>query len=442
MLLNQTKLLFKAVLVAACIVSPWNATAINHGSMTDQLLSKKLGSNVVESLLVKSLLEITEGKNKQAFNTVNELIRAAPNFKLAYLIRGDLLTAQGRGLEAFGASAVDTDGTEGVASKDSAISKNSATGKDELNGLRDEARTRIEYYLSTKKVAQQPNLLVQFGVGQSHLIVVDTAISRLFLYKKVDDGLQYVADYYVTIGKNGAAKQVEGDKRTPLGLYFAGAKLNRQLDDFYGDGAYPLNYPNELDQHQNKNGSGIWLHGTPTDTYSRPPRASDGCVVLSNPDLKALAPFLQSGRVPVVIANNLDWLEKDQFKDKLEAQQANKQALDNAIEDWRKDWVSQNTDAYLSHYSKKFFYNDGGLQKWADYKRGIQAAKPKVAIQINNVSMFGYPGEHKAHGLTEPMVVVNFEQDFKSASLQNKMLKRQYWIYENNSWKIIYEGAG
>ncbi len=425
--LIQTKFFLKSAAVAACIVLPWNATAINHGSMTDQLLAKKLGSNLVESLLVKSLLEITEGKNKQAFNTVNELIRAAPNFKLAYLIRGDLLTAQGRGLEAFGASS---------------DSKEGATNKDELNGLRDEARTRIEYYLSTKKISQQPNLLVQFGAGQSHLLVVDTSKSRLFVYKKIADGLQYVADYYVTIGKNGANKQVEGDKRTPLGLYFASGRLNRQLDDFYGDGAYSLNYPNELDQHQKKNGSGIWLHGTPTNTYSRPPRASDGCVVLSNPDLNALAPILKTGRVPVVIADNLEWLEKDQAQNQLEAINASKQALENAIEKWRKDWATQNTDAYLSHYSKKFFYNDGDLQKWADYKRGIQAAKPKVAIQINDVSMFGYPGEHKAHGLTEPMVVVNFEQDFKSPSLQNKMRKRQYWINENNSWKIIYEGAG
>jgi murein L,D-transpeptidase YafK len=203
----------------------------------------------------------------------------------------------------------------------------------------------------------------------------------------------------------------------------------------YGDGAYPLNYPNELDQHQNKNGSGIWLHGTPTSTYSRPPRASDGCVVLSNPDLKALAPILQIGKTPVIIADNIEWLDVTKSTNEIEAQESEKQALQQAIDDWRKDWVSQDTDEYLSHYSKKFFYSDGGLQKWADYKRSIQLAKPKVTIQIEDISMFDYPGYE------QPIVLVNFVQDFRSATLKNKMLKRQYWVNENNQWKIIYEGA-
>ena len=411
----------KAILLAACILVPWNATAINHGSLTDQLLNQKFGRNLVESLLVKSLLEITEGKTKQAFVTVNELIRTAPNFKLAYLIRGDLLTAQGHALETFGDSHAGADNTP----------NNKA-----IDGLRDEARARIEYYLSTKKTTQQPNLLVKLGVEQAHLIVVDTVKSRLYLYKKMDSGLQYVADYYVTVGKNGVDKQVQGDKRTPLGVYFAGQKLTQPLADMYGGGAYPLNYPNELDQHQNKSGSGIWLHGTPTDTYSRPPRASDGCVVLSNPDLKALQPILQAGKTPVIITNNLDWIESANASELLEAQEAEKQALLNAIENWRKAWASQDTDVYLNFYSKKFFYSDGGFEKWADYKRSIQASKSNVSIQIEDVSMIAYPATK------QPVIVVNFEQNFKSSNLQNTMRKRQYWMFDNNQWKIIYEGVG
>ncbi|PPD56864.1 MAG: hypothetical protein CTY10_02000 [Methylotenera sp.] len=418
MLINLKLKVFKIVAILGCVLLPWNATAVNHGSMTDLLLTQKFGKSLVESLLVKSLLEIAQGNTKQAFATVNELIRTAPNFKLAYLIRGDLLTAQGRPIEAIGGA-----------------STNSKSNDEMIEGLRDEARTRIDYYRSDKKTNQLPNLLIKLTDEQTHVIVVDTVKSRLYLYKNVDGGLEYAADYYVTIGKNGAGKQTQGDKRTPLGVYFAGKKLTQPLADMYGDGAYPLNYPNELDQHQNKNGFGIWLHGTPTNTYSRPPRASDGCVVLSNPDLNALAPILQSGKIPVIISDNIEWLNKD----KSDFQSEEQKTLAEAIDDWRRDWVAQDTDKYLSHYSEQFFYNGGRYQKWADYKRGIQSAKPKVSINIDDISMFSYPSVQQIG--KDNVVVVNFEQDFRSPTLQNKMRKRQYWINENNQWKIIYEGA-
>ena len=409
--------IFKYLIVSICILMPWNATALNHGSMASQLLNHRISKNIIDSLLVKGLLEIAQGKTKQAIGTINELINTAPNFKLAYLIRGDLLAAQGRPLLKFGDSSLSDDKIN--------------NGDHNLEGLREEARVRLDYYLSDKKYSQLPNLLVKLGAEQENLIVVDTASSRLFLYKKVDGFLTYIADYYVTIGKNGAGKQIQGDKRTPLGVYFASKKLTQPLEDMYGSAAYALNYPNELDLHQNKNGNGIWLHGTPTNTYSRPPRASDGCVVLSNPDLNALAPYLISGKTPVIISNNIQWLEKD----KSNFQAAQQKMLEHELEQWRIDWASQQTEQYLSHYSQKFFYSDGGFQQWANHKRGVQASRPKVTLSIRDISMFSYPN------FDQPIVVVDFEQNFKSVNLQNKMLKRQYWLHENNQWKIIYEGA-
>ena len=409
--------IFKYLIVSICILMPWNATALNHGSMASQLLNHRISKNIIDSLLVKGLLEIAQGKTKQAIGTINELINTAPNFKLAYLIRGDLLAAQSRPLLKFGDSSLSDDKIN--------------NGDHNLEGLREEARVRLDYYLSDKKYSQLPNLLVKLGAEQENLIVVDTASSRLFLYKKVDGVLTYIADYYVTIGKNGAGKQIQGDKRTPLGVYFASKKLTQPLEDMYGSAAYALNYPNELDLHQNKNGNGIWLHGTPTNTYSRPPRASDGCVVLSNPDLNALAPYLISGKTPVIISNNIEWLEKD----KSNFQSAQQKMLEHELEQWRIDWASQQTEQYLSHYSQKFFYSDGGYQQWANHKRGVQASRPKVTLSIRDISMFSYPN------FDQPIVVVDFEQNFKSVNLQNKMLKRQYWLHENNQWKIIYEGA-
>jgi len=109
------------------------------------------------------------------------------------------------------------------------------------------------------------------------------------------------------------------------------------------------------------------------------------------------------------------------------------------MEDWRKDWAAQDAEQYLSHYSQQFFYDGGSFQKWADYKRSIQATKPKVSVNINDISMFSYPSLKQ--NVPQNIVVVDFEQDFRSYNLQNKMRKRQYWINENNQWKIIYEGA-
>ncbi len=121
---------------------------------------------------------------------------------------------------------------------------------------------------------------------------------------------RYIADYYISSGKNGSQKVREGDKKTPIGVYFVTANVPREkLTDFYGRGAFPINYPNEWDKRHGRSGFGIWLHGTPSDTYSRPPRASDGCVVLSNQDLDRISATLQVGMTPVIISDGIEWID-------------------------------------------------------------------------------------------------------------------------------------
>ena len=53
---------------------------------------------------------------------------------------------------------------------------------------------------------------------------------------------------------------------------------------------------------------------------------------------------------------------------------------------------------------------------------------------MSNVSMFRNPGK-------EELVVVTFEQDYRSNNVNDKMKKRQYWIREDGTWKIVFEGA-
>jgi murein L,D-transpeptidase YafK len=130
----------------------------------------------------------------------------------------------------------------------------------------------------------------------------------------------------------------------------------------------------------------------------------------------------------VIVAKNAEWSKEDNASKE-------KESLINSIEKWRSDWEAQATDNYLAHYANAFFSDGMNLKQWADYKRKIQANKPNVDIKLTNISAFNYPNSG------QKMVVVTFDQSFRSNSLNNKMRKRQYWILENQSWKIIYEGS-
>jgi murein L,D-transpeptidase YafK len=260
--------------------------------------------------------------------------------------------------------------------------------------------------------------------------VVDSRRSRLYVFENDGGKPRLVADYYVTLGKNGVDKTREGDQKTPVGVYHVTANLPRKkLTDFYGSGAFPINYPNEWDRRQGRNGSGIWLHGVPSAVYARPPRASDGCIVLSNQDLLSVGPHVQVGLTPVIIADEVEWADAASVA-------ADRAALAGALEQWRADWQSRDTARYLAHYSSRFASKEGqNYQDWAEHKRKVNGAKKWIKVGLGRVAMFRYPRERD-------FVVVTFDQDYKSDGLSNVMKKRQYWVKEGAQWKIIYEGAG
>ncbi len=361
-----------------------------------------------EAQLARIYQEIEQNRLDTALTQVEALLKTYPNFRLGHLIRGDLLLARGRPITVFGAAL--------------------NAPPEKLADLREEAVARLQGYRDKAPANSLPRYLLQLQPEQKYAVVVDTEKARLYLYENHNGQPRFVADYYISHGKAGGDKLREGDKKTPIGVYHVTASLPRnKLGDFYGSGAFPISYPNEWDKRQGRKGHGIWLHGTPSDTFSRPPRASDGCVVLSNQDLDALAKMLQIGTTPVIISNNIEWLSLDDW-------QAERGALQQSIGDWRADWESLDTEKYLRHYSKRFFSSNQNLEQWAAQKRQVNSGKQWIKVATNNISMFRNPG-------ADEMVVVAFEQDYRSSNLSNVMKKRQYWIKEDGAWKIIYEGG-
>lgn len=364
-----------------------------------------------ETQLLGIFSAIEANRLGDALQLTEALLRQYPNYRLAHLIKGDLLLARARPIDAFGAV--------------------SNAPADKVADLRAEAIVRLKAYRERPEENFVPRYLLQMQPDQRFAVVVDTRRSRLYLYEndRANGGRpRFVADYYVTQGKLGADKYAEGDKKTPIGVYHVTANLPRQkLADLYGSGAFPINYPNEWDRQRGRGGSGIWLHGTPSDTFARPPKASDGCVVLTNQDLDAVAKNLQVGLTPVIISPSVEWLSLDDWaKERAE--------LNATIDAWRQDWESRDTERYLKHYSPRFNAGGQDFAAFAAQKRQVNAAKQWIKVRTDNLSVFRNPGE-------EEVVVVTFDQDYRSDNLTNRMKKRQYWQRENGKWKIIYEGS-
>jgi len=363
-----------------------------------------------ETMLVKSLQEIAESRVDSALNGIEQLLKTNPNFRLAHLIKGDLLLARARPINDIG--------------------EMNGLSQQHLDDLREEAKARVQHYRDPVPLDKVPRFLLQMQPEQKYALVADTRKARLYIYRNAGGEARYVADYYISSGKNGSQKLKEGDKKTPIGVYFVTANLPRQkLTDFYGSGAFPIDYPNDWDKRHGRDGFGIWLHGTPSDTYSRPPRASDGCVVLANQDLDAVGATLQVGVTPVIISDGVEWVKPSDSVPLREK-------LSHYLENWRRDWESGNIDAYIRNYGRDFSSGKQNLDEWIKHKREVNATKQWVKVRISNVGMFSYPGR-------DDLVVVNFDQEYLSNNLSNKMKKRQYWKKENKTghWKIVHESA-
>lgn len=384
--------------------------AVSGVFASDHTSLVELSENGPEMILVQSLKEVAESRVDSALSGIEEVLKANPNFRLAHLIKGDLLLARSRPISELG--------------------NTSAASQEHVSDLREEARVRVQRHLEQVPSNLVPRYLLQMQPDQKYAIIADTGKSRLYIFRNVGGAPRYVADYYISSGKNGSQKIKEGDKKTPIGVYFVTANVPREkLTDFYGRGAFPINYPNEWDRRHGRSGFGIWLHGTPSDTYSRPPRASDGCVVLANQDLERIGATLQVGLTPVIISDGVEWVDPADAS-------ALRDKLASHLESWRRAWESGNIEAYIRNYGRDFSTGTQNLAEWSRHKRQINANKNWIKVGISNVSMFLYPGR-------DDLVVVNFDQEYSSNNLSNKIKKRQYWMKErkNGPWKIIYEST-
>jgi len=406
-------------LAALALANASAAVAQSAPAMATGLAASVAFSNEVEGALVRAIETLKDGGIKPALKELDAALAKNPNFRLGHLMRGDLLMAKSGATLALTGTPPSNDKT----SKPETIAS--------IANLRHEAQVRLHRYYDAPAADALPTSLLQMAPGQEHALLIDSLRSRIYVFRNDNGRPLRVADFYTTIGKLGTEKSREGDQKTPLGVYRVTSKVAKEkLTDFYGPGAFPINFPNDMDKRLGRTGSGIWIHGTPPDTYSRPPLASDGCVVLTNEDFAQLGKYVDPGMTPVVIAQSVEWQSPADWY-------AFRSAFDGYLKEWKRDWESLNMDAYLSHYSRSFEADGKDIADWSSTKRRVNAAKTFVKLDIQNLSVFEYTTAINQ----PPLMVVTFDQDYKSSNNATKMKKRQYWQREDGRWKIVFEGA-
>ncbi len=363
-----------------------------------------------EPRLVTAMDKINQQNIDAAISDVKKLVKDSPTFGLAQLVYADLLMAKAGQLKKL----------------ESEVTNASA----KVNGLRQEAKVRWTRYHEKLEQGYLPDVLLQLSDQQKNIIVTDLSRSRLYLFENSSSGLSLKADFYVTHGKNGKGKLVEGDAKTPLGTYFVTRFLDaKQLPDLYGSGAFPIDYPNAWDKMQGNTGHSIWLHGVPSDTYSRVPLDTLGCLAMTNQELDFLKPYLQAGVTPVIITSKLNWVPPEQLNKGVKE-------VKSQFNRWLTDWRSLDVKAYLKNYSVNFKSDKKDYAVWVDHKQRVGRQKTFVDVKVSNLSILGY-------GDQADMVVVSYEQDYQSNNFQSQSKKRQYWKKEvDGKWRIIYEGQG
>ena len=377
-----------------------------HTDSSDEF-TRLLPSAEVKILNVSD--HLYDGEFDSAEAELKALIAEHPDFRLAHLFYAELMATKSGQARGF---------TNWL-----------TPGNGELSDLVDEIQRRHAHWQEANYASGKiPDILLQLSPSQKHVVVVDSDLSRAHIFENKDGQISLVGDFFITVGKKGVLKNTEGDRKTPIGVYFITSRLDPLgLDDLYGDGALPLNYPNEWDQRLGRSGFGIWLHGVPSDTYNRAPFATQGCVAFPNDDIARLYNTPDIVNTPVIITQRINWVDDAQ-------NDLYRISLSKQIEAWRSDWEAGNISDIGRYYAGSFSNGNLNRNDWLEAQYTLLTQSGTNKFNLDDLSILKYPG-------TPRMVVVSFNKEFSGITATELSRVRQYWYLDkDDKWGIVYEG--
>lgn len=276
-----------------------------------------------------------------------------------------------------------------------------------------------------------PAYLIRLPASVKTVFVAETSAATFHRFDNVAaNRIDYGGPAYMSIGENGDGKQRDGDRRTPLGIYFVTEQLDTsRMHEKYGVTAFPLDYPNALDRRAKRTGEGIWVHGVDRRGGERPPLDTDGCISLPNDTLATLESRFLPNVTPVVIAREVAWVGHDDL-DEIRAE------LEAAVNQWANSLQSGDLHAYLSLYDDAFRHWGMNKTEWTAFRAQTLGSRKIQEVTVSELLLLADPVEQGIylsrfrHAVTEgPNTVV--------------VTQRLYWRRsESSTLKVIAEDSG
>ncbi|MBU0721253.1 L,D-transpeptidase family protein [bacterium] len=256
--------------------------------------------------------------------------------------------------------------------------------------------TKKEYWLHYLKDKD-----TKFGYIESYssILTCNKDKSVLSLYKLDDNKtFGFKKDYSAFTGKIKGDKSKEGDLRTPVGVYHITKKMY-DVDSFYGPLAFVTSYPNTYDDYRGKNGSGIWIHGLPTEQERD--EFTKGCIAINNAQIECLDRRIDIDNTLLIIHEkaNTKEISKEIFASIL-----------SQLFSWRYSWLYNDISGYLNFYSSDFIRSDKmDFEQFKKYKTRVFNKNEEKSIIFTNIAIIPYPGINDVYQIT-------FKEQYSSES--------------------------
>ena len=266
-----------------------------------------------------------------------------------------------------------------------------------------------------------------------HVILVEKATHKLHLFENSITAPKLVKTYNSVTGKFKGNKFINGDHKTPEGIYTIYDFLSKEellkrhgkYAEIYGSGAFPMNYPNFIDERAGKTGGGIWLHSTDDDSRISKGLDSRGCVVLQNADLKDISQYIELEHTPIVVVQDVTFLSKTTWE-------RNRNDINDAVSKWAKAWQNKDFASYIASYDPQRFHDrtKGNYNSYKTYKQAVFSRPDSPSIKLDFISIMA----------NSEYAVVQLQQDYRS-SIINDIGKKTLYLQKdtNYDWKIVGE---